>query len=178
MKRIAVAVLEYLLGFMALAVFAALAFSQGAPSDDRLLFAFKVGGGLAVVELAVLTCRAALANRLVVGANLWLAAGGLAALTRQWWWLEGYRHLGESGLFIGIAAVGLVTTLFSEAGFVGVRGERRRIRLGSVVLLVAVLAALAMSVRFRGSVQWAAVVPVIALSWLNRLLKRVVEHRA
>lgn len=128
------AVFEYLLGFLALAVFAALTFSQGAPSDERLLFVFKAGGGFAVAELAALIFRAVPANRLIVDANLWLAAGGLAARTRQWWWLEGYRYLGESGLFIGIAPVRLVTTLLSGAGFVGVRGERRRIRLGAVPL--------------------------------------------
>ncbi len=50
--------------------------------------------------------------------------------------------------------------------------------IASVVLLVAVVLALLASVSFRGTVHWAAVVPVIALSWLNRLLKQSVASGA
>jgi hypothetical protein len=178
MRRLALAIIEYLLGFFALAVFAALAFSRSNPSDERFILAFKVGGCLAFVELAVLLYRATPANRLIIGANLWLLAGGLAAFAQQWWWLQGYQHLGESGLFISMLLIGLAATLFSPAGFVAAQGERRRVLVASVVLLAAVLAALLVSVRFRGTVQWAAVVPVIALSWLNRLLKRSVASGA
>jgi hypothetical protein len=161
-----------LLGFLALAVFAALAFAGGAPSDERLVFAFKIAGGIALAEIAVLYYRSAPANRLIVGANLWLVAGGFAAFTEQWWWLKGYQRLGESGLFISMLLVGLATSVFSAVGFAAVHGERRRVHIASVVLLAAVLAALLASVRYRGTVQWAAVVPVIALSWVNRLLRR------
>ena len=48
MKRLALALLEYLLGFLALAVFAAVAFSAGAPTDERLIGAFKLGAVLAL----------------------------------------------------------------------------------------------------------------------------------
>lgn len=40
----------------------------------------------------------------------------------------------------------------------------------SLVLLAATGLALAAAIYFRGNVKYAAVVPVIALSWLNRLL--------
>lgn len=126
MKRAALLSVEYLLGFLALALFAYLAFSAGTASDERFVFAFKVSGCVALAELAVLFSRTAPANRLIVGAQ----------------------------------------------------GERRRVRVGSIVLLAAVLAALAALVRFRGTVQWAAVVPVIALSWVNRLLRRSVSSGA
>jgi hypothetical protein len=48
----------------------------------------------------------------------------------------------------------------------------------SWALLTAVLVAGAVSVQFRGDVKWAAVLPVIALSWLNRLLARAVRQDA
>jgi hypothetical protein len=101
MKRIALAVIEYALGFLALATFAALAFGQGKPTDERLVWAFKV-----------------------------------CAL---------------------VAAV----------------GERRRVLACSLALLAAVAVALASAIYFRGDVKFAAVLPVIALSWLGRLLRRV-----
>ncbi len=122
MKRAALAVIEYLLGFLALAVFAALAFSGGAASDERFIFAFKVAGCLAVAELAVLVYRTTPANRLIIGANIWLLAGGLAAFGQQWWLLKAYQRLGESGLFISMLLVGLATTLLSTVGFVAVQG--------------------------------------------------------
>jgi hypothetical protein len=178
MKRIALAVAEYLLGFLALALFAYLAFSSGPPSDERFVFAFKVAGFVALLEMAALWWRAAPANRLIVGANLWLVAGGLAAFTQQWWWLQAYQRLGESGLFISMLLVGVVSTAFSDLGFIGAPDERRRVLALSIVLLLAVSVALLVSVRFRGTVQWAAVVPVIALSWLQRLLRRLVRRPA
>jgi hypothetical protein len=177
MRSALLAIVEYLLGFLALALFAFLAFGGGPATDDRLLFAFKVAAPVAVVELAVLFRRAAPANRLILGANLWLAAGGLAAALQQWWWLKGYQQLGEAGLFIFMAFVGLVTTAFSRAGFVAAVGPRRPVVLASLVLLAAVLLALLAAVYFRGDVKFAAVIPVIALSWFNRLLRRTVRPR-
>jgi len=46
----------------------------------------------------------------------------------------------------------------------------------SICLLLALGIALVAAVHFRGNVKFAAVVPVIALSWLNRLLRRVVRR--
>ncbi|MDQ2734751.1 MAG: hypothetical protein M3Y55_07125 [Pseudomonadota bacterium] len=170
MKHFALAIVEYLLGFFALAVFAAVAFATALPSDEHLIYAFKVGGVVALAELAVLLWRAAPANRLIVGANLWLLAGGVAAFAQQWWWLKGYQRLGEAGLFVSMLLVGIATTVFSPKGFVAAPGERRRVIFASLVLLAAVGIALAASVRYRGDVKLAAVLPVIALSWVGRLL--------
>ena len=175
LTRLAVALLEYLLGFLALAVFAAVAFSAGAPTDERLIVAFKLGAVLAGVELAVLLVRAAPANRLIVGANAWLLAGGLAAFTEQWWWLKGYQHLGETSLFLSMLGVGIVATAFTPTGFVATDGPRRKVVLASLAMLLAVGLAAMVSVQFRGDVKWAAVLPVIALSWLNRLAAQAVR---
>jgi hypothetical protein len=179
MKRIAIAVVEYLLGFLALAVFAAIALTPTeAPTVERWLLAFKVGACLATLELAALVYRSVPANRLIIGANLWLLAGGIAAFTKQWWWLRGYERLGEASLFLIILLVGAVTTAFSRAGFVGAPGPRRKVVLLSAALLVGVVAALVASIYYRGNAKFAAVLPIIALSWFNRLLKRGVASGA
>lgn len=135
MRSAALAVVEYLLGFLALAFFAFLAFGSGPPTDDQFLFAFKVAAPVAVVELAVLWWRAVPANRLILGA------------------------------------------VFSPAGFVAAAGPRRAVVLASLGLLAAVLLALVAATHFRGDVKFAAVFPVIALSWFNRLLRRMVRRR-
>lgn len=175
LTRLVVALLEYLLGFLALAVFAAVAFSAGAPTDERLIGAFKLGAVLAAVELAVLWARTAPANRLIVGANAWLLAGGLAAFAEQWWWLKGYQHLGETSLFLSMLGVGIIATAFTPTGFVATDGPRRKVVLASLAMLLAVGLAAMVSVQFRGDVKWAAVLPVIALSWLNRLAAQAVR---
>lgn len=177
-KRTLIAVIQYLLGFLALAVFAAIAFAPGTASDERLVVAFKVSSVVALAELAVLLYRPSPVNRLILAANLWLLAGGLAAFLRQWWWLKGYQWLGESSLFLSMLAVGLVTTVVSPAGFVATHGQPRKVFWASLALLLGVAAALAVSVLWRGDIKFAAVLPVIALSWLNRFLRATAARGA
>lgn len=171
MRGALTAVFEYLLGFVALALFAYLAFGRGPASDERFIHAFQVAGGVALVEIAVLLRRAVPANRLVIGANLWLALGGGAALAEQWWVLRFYQAHGEASLFASMLCVGLVSTAFSRAGFIGKAGDPKHVLRASWLLIAAVAAAMVPAVYFHGNVKYAAVIPVIALSWLGRLLK-------
>ena len=178
MRRVLIATIEYLLGFFALAIFAYLAFASGPTSDERFINAFKAASLFAAIELAVLMNRTSPANRLIIGANLWLALGGAAAFFEQWWLLRIYQNFGEASLFCSIFAVGVVSISVSPAGFIGKIGNRTVIIQRSLVLLLAVSAALAIAVYYRGNVKYAAVFPVIALSWLNRLLRKTVPSEA
>ena len=177
MQRAAIAIVEYLLGFFSLAVFAAYAFAQGAPTDERWVSAFKLGASIAVIELLVLFYRKALANRLVIGANIWLLVAGVAAFTEQWWVLHGYERFGEASLFTAMLLVGLVSTAV-PGGFVAVIGPRRRVLVASGALFIAVVVALLLAITFRGNIKLAAVLPVIGLSWLNRALQRFAKSAA
>ena len=177
MRRVLLAVIEYLLGFLALAFFAFLAFDSPNPTDERLLFVFKAATPVAVAELAFLWWRPTPANRLILGASLWLVAGGLAACMQQWWWLPGYQRLGEASIFMAMGAAGLLTTAFSPLGFVAAAGPRRTVVMASLCLLLVVGVALIAAVYFRGKEKLAAVIPVIALSWLNRLLRLGVQRQ-
>lgn len=171
-RRILIGAVEYLLGFLALAVFAYLAFGTGPQTDARFINAFKISAVVAVVELAILFSRTVPANRLIIGANLWLVLGGVAAFLEQWSFLRIYQHFGEASLFSSILAVGIVSLVISPAGFIGQLGERRTVLYRSLILLLAVLVAIAVAMHYRGNVKYAAVFPVIALSWLNRLLRQ------
>ena len=171
MKAAALAIVEYLLGFIALALFAYLAFGRGPATDDGFVYAFKVSGLVALGELAFLLGRPKPANRLVLGANIWLIAGAAAAYLELWWWLRIYQQFGEASLFASMLIVGLASTWLSPAGFVAKLGPTIEVRRASLLLLASVLVALAVAVYFRGNVKLAAVLPVIALSWLNRLLR-------
>ena len=178
MRGLLVAIVEYLLGFFALAVFAAYAYAGGAPTEERFVGAFKLAACFAAVELVLLARRAAPTNRLTIGANVWLLVAGTAAFAQQWWLLRGYQRVGEASLFVSLLAVGVVATALTPAGFVAAIGPRRQVVLASVALLVAVPFALWAAVAFRGDVKLAAVLPVIGLSWLNRGLQRYARRGA
>lgn len=176
--RLLTATLEYLLGFLALAVFAYLAFAAGPASDERFVHAFKVASVVALLELVALLAREVPANRLIMGANVWLIVGGAAAFLEQWWLLRIYHHFGEASLFASMLLVGVLAMWRTPAGFVGRVGARRVVLQRSWLLLLAVVLALAVAVVFRGNVKVAAVLPVIALSWLNRLLRHGIAPQA
>lgn len=176
MRNTALAIIEYLLGFLALVLFAYLAFGGSTPSDERFVHAFKVSAPVAVAELLVLFWRRRPMNRLILGANLWLVGGGLAACLQQWWWLSMYQQLGEASLFVAMALVGLATTALSPSGFVAAAAPRRPVVIASLCLLAAVLAAVVVAIHFRGDITLAAVAPVIALSWFSRLLRHMLTR--
>ena len=171
MRTAVLSILDYLLGFIALAFFAYLAFARGQSTDEAFIYAFKASSLLAVAELALLLARKAPANRLILGANVWLIAGGVAAFAEQWWWLRIYQQFGEASLFLSMLLVGVVSTLFTPSGFIAKLGPKLNVQRSSLFLLAAVGCALIVAIYFRGNVKYAAVVPVIALSWLNRLLR-------
>ena len=170
-KTVALAIIEYLLGFVALALFAFLAFGRGPASDDGFVHAFEVSGLVAAVEVAFLLVQTKPANRLILGANIWLIGGAVAAYLELWWWLRVYQQFGEASLFVSMLVVGLASTWLSPSGFVAKLGPIIEVRRASLLLLASVLVALLVAVYFRGDVKYAAVLPVIALSWLNRLLR-------
>ena len=163
-----------LVQFLPLSLFAALAFGGGVPDADRWKLAFEMASLAALAQLAIVLPQRRPANRLVLAANLYLLLGGLAFVTRQWWYLELYGALRESAIFLLMLVVGVVSTIASRAGFIGIAIEapRRTVGRASLVLLAATVVALALSVAFRGDRYLAATVPIIGLAVLQRVLVR------
>jgi alpha-beta hydrolase superfamily lysophospholipase len=163
--------LATLVQFFPLSVFATYAFWEGVPTGARWIAAFELAAGAAVLQFALLWPRRGPTNRLVLGVNLYLLTGGAAALTRQWWVLETYGRLQESGIFLFILGVGLVTTVATRAGFVAVvdasAGAARR---ASLWLAAATLGAAVVAHAFQGRRLWSAVAPMIVLAALQGAL--------
>jgi alpha-beta hydrolase superfamily lysophospholipase len=165
--------------FLPLSVFATYAFRHGPPTSQRWVEAFELAAVVALIQLVVLLPRRRPINRLILGANLYLLAGGAAAVTRQWWLLDAYGVLRESAIFLSMLVVGVVATLVSPAGYVGAdAAPRDEVRWASLWLLEATLVATLVSLAFRGSRTWAAVVPMIALAVLQRALRSRLQARA
>jgi len=150
------------------------------------LYAFMWGGGAAIFQLALfgLFARGYPLNRLILGVNLYLMLGGGAVLSSQMTLLEMLNDLKESSIFLCLLIVGIVTTVASKAGFVGVvqTPRQRDVKRYSLYLLGLTFAALAASFWFRGQITLSAAIPLIVLSvatrWFKWRLQRDQHHRA
>lgn len=160
-----------LLQFAPLSLFATYAFWSGPPAPDRWVAAFQLGAVAALLQLAIVLRQPRPANRLILGANVYLLVAGAAAFAQQWWVLRAYDALREAGILVSMLGVGLVTTIATRAGFVAVPdAPADAVRRASLWLLGATTLAVAMAFAFRGDRTLAAFLPIFALAMLQRAL--------
>lgn len=162
-----------LLQFFPLSCFLFAAFRHGNPQPEDWLIAFMVGGVAAVLQiiLTMILARSRPLDRLILGVNIYLTVGGLSALTNQLWILQTLNDLRESGLFLCLLAVGVLTTLGSRAGFVGEtdsHGQSRTTMRYSLAMLLLVIIATIPSFLVRGQLVVSAVIPLTLLTLVNR----------
>ncbi len=174
-QRVALAEWAFaLVQFFPLSLFATYAYWRGTPTGDRWVTAFELGAAAAILEFVICFSQPRVANRLVLAANLYLVVAGAAAFAHQSWLLNIYGVFQESGIFLFMFAVGIVTTFWSAAGYVGAEvssASKTDIRRASIWLVSATVLALGASRVFRGDRTWAAVVPIIALAVAQRVLR-------
>ena len=170
--------------FVPLSFFASYAYWNGPPDRDRWMLAYQYAALAAVLQLLIVLPQRRPANRLILGASLYLILGGLAASTQQIWLLRIYRDFQESAIFGCMLLIGTLTTLFSPVGFVGAAPmnpgttERTQVRRSSVILLLATLLALGCSIVFRGNRTQAAVLPIVGLAIVQRVLAHRIQSRS
>jgi hypothetical protein len=170
-----------LIQFLPLSTFSTYAYWSGEPSNDRWVDAFIIGGVLGIVQLAMILyfARRSPLNRLVLAANLYLIVGGIACVMQWWDFMSLYATAMESAILGLMVVVGLVSTLFSRYGFIGVKigPQRQLVKQYSFILLGSTLVAFAASLIFRGDSTFAAVIPIIFLAVILQLLKhRIKKH--
>jgi hypothetical protein len=117
-----------LLQFFPLSIFLSIGLPLGTPQPGTWIKAFLAGGAAAVAQIILcrLLAHAPVLNRLMLGVNLYLMLGGLAVLLKLHAALHVFDGLRESGIFLSMLAVGIVSSVMTDAGFIGVRGGRRR----------------------------------------------------
>lgn len=158
-----------LIQFLPLSSFASFAFWNGVPGNERWIQAFELGALAGVIQLIIISFQPNPVNRLILGANLYLIVGGIAAFFQQWWLFELYGSLQESAIFIFILCVGLVSTFATAAGFLSVQTHAKTmVKKYSYYLLAATLIALLCSLLFQGQRAWSVVIPIIVLALLQR----------
>jgi hypothetical protein len=173
---------RFLLQFVSLGVFLRVAFHNGSPQPSDWLNAFLFGGAAAVFQtmLLIFFSHGYPLNRIILGVNLYLIVGGAAVLTGQMALLETFNSLKESGIFLCMLVIGVVTTTASKAGFVGAAGifKPRDIRYYSIWLLFFVFVAVVASFWFRGQMMISAAIPLIALSVATRFFKVLLKRNS
>ena len=167
-----------LVQFFPISLFAAYAFWDGVPSNERWMDAFTLGAVAALVQLAILIPQRRPLNRLILAANLYLLAGGFAPVARQWWIYSVYGSLRESGIILMMMLVGLISTFASSAGYIGVlEAQQADIKRSSMILLAATGMALVPAMVFEGNRLFAAVLPIAVLAVVQRYLVRQLDAR-
>lgn len=173
-------VLASLLQFFPLTLFLRIAFLHGQPQADDWLHAFLAGGVAAILQFLVLLLlrRGRPLNRMMLGINAYLIVGALAVLGNQPALLALLNDLRESGIFLCLLAVGVITTWRSRTGFLGEdhAGPRSRMQVCSFWLLVLTCIATAASFYFRGQLLFSAVLPMIALVLMSKFLKKRLQR--
>jgi hypothetical protein len=170
-----VAIATHLLQFFPLSCFLFVAFRQGAPQPEDWLIAFMAGGAIAVLQVAITLAiaRGRPLNRMLLGVNAYLAVGGIAAVTNLPRLLQALNDLRETGLFLCILAVGILTTFGTRAGFVANEdgGDRPSTMRSSLILLALTAIATLPSCFIRGQLLFSAVIPLTLLSIADRWLR-------
>lgn len=151
-------------------IFVTYGHNGGEPSFDRWVEAFQLGSLAAVVHLVFLATRQEPLNRIVLGGNIYLLAGGIAFISNQVWFLESLDHLQETGLMIAITIVGVLSTIFMQNGFIGVgSADKRGILIFSLCLLAVTVLALVVTMPFRGNPFVAGFLPIVGLIALQKV---------
>jgi predicted membrane protein len=100
-----------------------------------------------------------------------LALGGLAFVLNQEWFLRKYEQLGLNAILSLMFLVGVLSTSFSKAGFVGVVGSPIRTRQASYILLALVAIGLVVAQSYPAIHKGAGVAIITALALSNRVLR-------
>ncbi|MCG8529497.1 MAG: hypothetical protein MI749_02410 [Desulfovibrionales bacterium] len=125
---------------------------------------FMVSGLAAIVVTSICLHKKISLNRIFLGINIYLCCGGLTFATKQWWLTRVYEHFQASGMILWVIIIGLISTLVSPNGFVGVHSpDKKRIQTFSVYLILLSLGAFAVSYAFRGNALLSEMIPFVGL---------------
>lgn len=165
---------ENLLIYVPLVAFILYAWAYGM-TDQAWLGAFELGGLLALIVTGMQLKEGVILDRIMLGLNVFLIVGAIGFLFDVGAILEWYSVSRGGPLFGSIAMVGLIATLFTKAGFIGViKRDKQAQKYASFLLLAATFVAFIWAVNGddRG-IFWAVVVPFILLR-LTR--EQLIQH--
>jgi hypothetical protein len=132
---------------------------------------------LALVGTVALWRAGATLNRIYLGIALYFVSGTIALVTRWPWLNEEYGRLEGTAMLFWVVAVGVVATVASARGYVGVEAPSRDVRNASWLLLGITVAATAVSLAFLGNRVLSSFAPFIAVFAAQALIKAGVARK-
>lgn len=138
--------------------------------------AFELAGLLAVIVLGMEYKKGMVLDRLMVGLNCYLLIGAVGHLFSSERIIAWYARSYGGPLFFCIAMVGLFSTLFTKAGFMGtVIGNKQARKYGSFLLLAASFVAWIWSVNgMQFGIFWSVIAPYFGLLLIrDQLVKNI-----
>ncbi|MBC8027440.1 MAG: hypothetical protein H7Y89_15725 [Steroidobacteraceae bacterium] len=132
---------------------------------------------LALVGTVALWRAGATLNRIYLGIALYFVSGTIALITRWPWLNEEYGRLEGTAMLFWVLSVGVVATLASPRGYVGVEAPPRDARNASWLLLGVTAAATAASLAFLGNRVLSSFAPFIAVFTAQALIKAGVARK-
>jgi hypothetical protein len=138
------------------------------------LLPYLLASSAGVVATLYLWRRGIILNRLFLGSTLYFCSG-LAGLVTGWDWLnQGYGDLGAVAMLGWILLAGIISSLISPYGFLGVRTPGYfSIMGGSILLLLVCLLATTAAASFMGNKLLGEWLPFIFLFSMRSLLQHL-----
>lgn len=136
--------------------------------------AFQIGGAIAIVMLGASLFTGRVIDRVLLTINCFLL-GGAAMFVFNIVWLQNlYSHFAQTTIFLWLLVIGILTTVFSPVGFIGLDGqrERKQITMHSIFLLAAVCVAIGVSLYFHDSTLRGFIVPWLAVVVFKDFLQK------
>ncbi len=121
-------------------------------------------GGVALAVILLFIFQKRIFHRIFLGINVYLLSGAAAFVTHQWWLTGIYDNLRASGVLLWVIATGIVSTIFSPRGFLGIDSfDAKAVKKYSFYLLIVAVLAFAVSLGFRGNHLLSELVPFMSL---------------
>lgn len=138
--------------------------------------AFIIGGIAALIQTAIFLYKKYELNPVILTVNCFLLCGGIGMTFGIKIILEFYKNFMQTTLLIWLLIVGIITTIFSKKGFVGVKhSSHTKIITYSLILVGAAGLAVIWSLYFKNNFFLSAFVPFAAVVLLRKVLMSVVS---
>jgi hypothetical protein len=144
--------------------------------DDKLLESWKplfiCGGAIALIVIILFLQKKLIFNRILLAINLYLISGALASIFNKISFGT-YFKLQGSGMILWVIAIGIISTIFSSKGFIGVDSKyKKSIKKYSVYLLACSVIAFIVSFTLKGNRILSELIPFTCLFIIQKSFQK------
>ena len=158
--------------YIPLAVFLTIGYWGGEDGVEKWQFAWRISSLLAVTAIYLSRKNLYSIDRIFLGVNIFLLVGGALSWLSIGEWLEVYGGtLRGVSLFVTLAVVGSVYTMFNARGFLNVERRSRASVQYSWILVAVALVAAGISWTYRGDRLLEGTIPFIMVYVASIVLK-------